>query len=491
MGCRNLAKVNLVKNGFYNVIKTLFSIVFPLITVPYISRVLGAENIGKINFSSSYNNFFSLMASLGIATYAMRECGKVSGNRADLEKVASELFSINVCTMIFSYFILGLSLLFVPKLYTYRLIIILYSFTIAFNILGADWLNMAVGDFKFITVRTVLFQFLSLLLMFLLVHNTNDYVVYVCIMILAASGANIVNVLYRRKICKLKFTLKLNLKKHARPVLCFFSLLLAQSVLSNLDIAMLGFMTSDVEVGYYSMAVKLYTTVEKVISSIVLVLIPQLSSLFLCEDYDEINRLLQVTYKFMITLAVPFSIGLCFLSKEILAVVCGEEYVVGALSLSILSMSMFVNLIGASFWGNVVLLPSGGEKQFMIACIIGAIVNSITNYFSISFLGIVGAAITTLLSTTIIFFICVVKRDTRLNVWPGFKDITLPILGGGLIIIICLSSKYLINSYWLRIIFSILASTIGYFGILAIGKSELILFLNNKIKTLIFDKIIK
>ena len=84
-----------------------------------------------------------------------------------------------------------------------------------------------------------------------------------------------------------------------------------------------------------------------------------------------------------------------------------------------------------------------------------------------------------------------VKRDTRLNVWPGFKDITLPILGGGLIIIICLSSKYLINSYWLRIIFSILASTIGYFGILAIGKSELILFLNNKIKTLIFDKIIK
>ena len=100
--------MNNMKNAFYNALKTISTIIFPLITIPYISRVLSAENVGKINFSNSFVNYFMLLASLGVSTYAMRECSKVKDDKKELEKIASQIFSINVCSMVVSYIAFGI-----------------------------------------------------------------------------------------------------------------------------------------------------------------------------------------------------------------------------------------------------------------------------------------------------------------------------------------------------------------------------------------------
>lgn len=477
-----MKKENLVKNGFFNAIKTLSSIFFPLVTIPYISRTLGADNIGKLNFSNSYINYFILIASLGITTYAMRECSKVCDNKEELERTASELLSINICTMCLAYFILLASLVFTIRLLPYRTLILIYSINIAATTIGADWINMAMGDFKYITIRTVSFQLISLFLMFLLIKEANDYTLYAYITVLASSGASFINTIYRKKFCHTRFTFNLNLKKHWKSIVLLFSLLLAQSILSNLDITMLGFLTSDSEVGCYSMAVKLYTTVEKVISSIAFVLIPQLSVLFAEENYTEINKLLRTTRIFIVSFSIPFSIGLCMLSKEILLVVCGVEYTPASFSLSILSIAMFINLLGASFWGNVVLLPSGREWQFMLACFISAAINAITNYFFIPLWGINGAAITTLFSTFIILIVCKAKKDPRLYIDLQIMDLMPPIVGGLLVSLICLLCKVLVNSYEIRIVLSVLLSGICYFVILMIGKNIMIGYVISKMK---------
>ena len=223
-------------NSILNVIKTISSIIFPLITFPYISRVLQPENVGKVNFGASFVSYFSLIASLGITTYAIRECSAVRGDKKKLGEKASQIFSINVCTTIVAYVLLGLSLIFFRKLDSYRTLIIIQSTAILFTTWGADWLNSAMEDFKFITIRSIGFQFISLILMFILVHQPEDYFKYAAITVLSSCGANITNILYRRKYCTVRFTKDMHWHEHFKPILLLFVMILAQTIFNSADV---------------------------------------------------------------------------------------------------------------------------------------------------------------------------------------------------------------------------------------------------------------
>lgn len=166
------------------------------------------ENVGKVNFGTAYISYFSMIASLGITTYAIRECSAVREDINMMEKKASEIFSINICTTIIAYLLLGLSMILFRNLDNYRLLIIIQSSSIIFMTLGADWLNATVEDFKYITIRTIVFQFISLILMFLFVKTPNDYIKYAAISVFSTSAANVVNMFYRRRICKLSLLKK-------------------------------------------------------------------------------------------------------------------------------------------------------------------------------------------------------------------------------------------------------------------------------------------
>ena len=120
-------------NTILNMIKTCSSIIFPLITFPYISRVLMTENVGKVNFGDSYVSYFSLIATLGITTYAIRECAKVRDDKRRLEEVASEIFSINICTTMLAYVLLFSSLFLFRRLDAYRNLIVIQSVVIVFT----------------------------------------------------------------------------------------------------------------------------------------------------------------------------------------------------------------------------------------------------------------------------------------------------------------------------------------------------------------------
>ena len=259
---------SLKKNSVLNVIKTLSSIIFPLITFPYISRVLLPANVGKVNFGSSYISYFSMIASLGITTYAIRECSAVRDDRNELSKRASEIFSINICTTVVAYVLLIGSLIIFRNLDVYRTLIIIQSTAILFTTLGADWLNTAMEDFKYITLRTVFFQFISLILMFVFVKEEADYLRYAAISVFSASGANIVNIFYRRKFCKISFTGNMQWGKHFKPILLLFVMILAQTIFSSADVTMLGIMKGDYEVGIYSTAHKIENIIAQVVSSL-------------------------------------------------------------------------------------------------------------------------------------------------------------------------------------------------------------------------------
>ena len=258
---------NIKNNSIFNFIKTFSQFIFPLITFPYISRVLGAESIGKYNFSNSVVSYVSMIATLGISSYAVRECSKVKQNRTEYEKTASEIFSINIITTVIAYIILFLLLSFSESLHSYNKLIIILSTTIIFNTFGAEWINNVHEDFKFITIRSISFQILAFVLMLLFVRNQSDYINYAWISLLSTSGANLINVFYRRKYGKIRFTFNINLKVHFKPIVYLFAIYISQQIYVNSDITILGLYKGDTAVGIYSTSVKIYNIVNAMICS--------------------------------------------------------------------------------------------------------------------------------------------------------------------------------------------------------------------------------
>lgn len=470
------------KNSILNVIKTISSILFPLITFPYISRVLTPENVGKVNFGTAYVSYFAMIASLGITTYAIRECSSTRADRNVLGKKASEIFSINICTTIVAYVLLAISLIFFRQLDSYRMLIIIQSTSILFTTLGADWLNSAMEDFKFITLRTIAFQIISLLLMFCLVKSSDDYLKYAAISVVSSSGANVVNIFYRKKFCKVSFTKKMNWKRHFKPILSLFVMILAQTIFSSADQTMLGIMKSDYDVGIYSTALKIENMISQVISSLAWVIMPRMSFYFAEGNYEKINSMLKKTLSFLMCIGIPSIAGVLALSKEIVMIIGGEGYLDAALPLRILMFSFAFSLIGGSFLGNMVLLPSKNENIYMWICCVTAAFNVILNYILIPYGGANAAASTTAVSSLLIMFLLLLKKDKRIKLNYIMQVCVSPVIGSILLFMYCKIVGLFISNLFGKTVVCIGGSIILYGAVLIGMKNDLCIELLEELK---------
>ncbi|MDD7715509.1 MAG: flippase, partial [Mollicutes bacterium] len=424
---------------------------------------------------------FSLIASLGITTYAIRECSAVRGDKKKLGEKASQIFSINVCTTIVAYVLLGLSLIFFRKLDSYRTLIIIQSTAILFTTWGADWLNSAMEDFKFITIRSIGFQFISLILMFVLVHRPEDYLKYAAITVLSSCGANITNILYRRKYCTVRFTKDMHWREHFTPILLLFVMILAQTVFNNTDTTMLGLMKGDFEVGIYSTAQKMKNIIVQVVASLCWVVMPRMSYYFAEGDWNKINAMLKKVLSVMVTIGFPCVVGCVVLSSEIIQIVAGRQYSVASLPLVILMVSFIVDIFGGSFLGNMVCLPAKQEKVFMEACGFAAVVNVVLNYILIPYGGASAAAFTSGISAIVIFVWLFVKKDKRVKlnyIWEVCKG---PLIGSLLIVLFCLGMKQFISSLLILPLVCVLGSVFIYSLTQLAMKNELIIEVLNTI----------
>ena len=459
------------KNTLFNTIKSIFGIIYPLITFPYISRALLTENVGKINFGQSVVSYFSLVASLGVTTYAVRECSKYREDRNKLGDTASQILSINVCSTAIAYLALALTLVLAPPLANYRLLIIIQSSAILFTTLGADWLNTAMEDFRFIAVRTVGMQVFSLLLMLIFVKRPEDYLVYAVISVVASSGANIINIFYRRRYCKTHLVLRIDWKKHLPPILLLFSLVLSQTIYTNSDITILGLLKGDYQVGLYSTSVRIYNIVNTVVASVAWVVMPQLSSSFAKKDYEKVNGLLKYSLNFIVVLGLPCIIGLNIITPEIIMLIAGENYLGAVVSLRILTISLACSFIGG--WiGNMMMLPAGKEKVFLKSSVISAAVNIVLNFILIPKWGLNAAAATTAAAEFLGILIQSPYIDKKIHI-SGLKEVfRAPVIGAAGIVVTSLIIRSFVHSaYWIAILTVLLGAAL-YFIILILMKNE-------------------
>ena len=313
-------------NFVMNAILTMSQFLFPLITFPYISRILLPTGTGKVSFATSVVSYFALFAQLGIPTYGIRACAKVRDDRKALERTVQELFLINLIMSILAYIVLFLAIAFVPRMRQEKALFLIVGLTILFNAIGMEWLYKALEQYTYITVRSIIFKLIAVVAMFVLVHEQKDYVIYGGISILAASASNVFNFFHAHKYVSIKPVGSYNFRQHLKPIVIFFAMSCAATIYTNLDTVMLGFMTSDAEVGYYNAAVKIKSILVSVVTSLGVVLLPRASYYVECKLMDKFCRITHVALNFVILISVPLTVYFILFAKEGIFFLSGAEY---------------------------------------------------------------------------------------------------------------------------------------------------------------------
>lgn len=415
-------------NAVLYVIRNIMKILFPLITFPYISRVLGVDNIGNYNFASSVVNYFILIAELGISTYAVREGARLRGNKEKIGIFINEMFTINILSTLVSYLLLIFTLVFFKNIRTSALLITILASKIVFNTIGVEWVYTIYEDFMYIVARSITVQFLSLLLMFVFVRSSDDLYIYAGITVIASVGSNIFNWLHSRRYCRAKIIWKFDYRKHMAPILMIFATTISISIYSTSDMTILGIISGERSTGLYAVSAKVYDIAKSTLAAVILVSIPRLSAILGEKDFSQFEITAQRIYKTLISLAVPAMFGIMLLAQDIVLLISGEEYIDATRSLRILSIAAIMNL-GAWFYGQCVLIPLKKEKIMLFMSIFTALLNIILNLFMIPVWAENAAAATTLISESVSFAIVMISSRKHVKFKGLYLSYVKTILG--------------------------------------------------------------
>lgn len=406
-------KMRSVKFNFImNFLLTASSIIFPLITFPYVSRILGAAGNGKVAFATSVLSYFTMFASLGIPTYGIRICAQMREDKEKLSRTVQELLIINTITLAIVYAVFVVLVFFVPEFSQERELLYISSITMVLNVFGVSWLYSALEQYAFITTCSLIFKVISIIMMFAWVKNPKDYIIYGAITVFASSGSYVMNFISLHKYVTLKKSGRYDFKKHIRPVVIFFAMSAAISVYTNLDVVMLRFIKDDAEVGYYNAAIKVKTILVSLITSLGTVLLPRLSYYAEQKDKQAFYKTIVKAFNFVVVFASSVMMYFMLFAKETILVLSGEEFLASIPAMILLMPTVL--LIGLSnITGIQILTPLGKEKEVLISIVWGAVLDFVLNLVLIEKYGAAGAAFATLLAELVVLVVqCIYLRES-------------------------------------------------------------------------------
>ena len=362
-----------------NALLTISQVIFPMITFPYYSRVLGAEGTGSISFALAVVSYFTMIASLGIPTYGIRACAKVRDDREKLSQTVQELLIINGITTFIMYIAYFLALFIVPRFYEQKEILLVVSISILLNTMGVQWLYSALEKYSYITACTVFFKILGVIFMFALIHSPEDYIIYGGISAIASYGSGILNFINIRKYVSLKKTGMYDFKRHLKPILTFFFMSASISIYTNLDQVMLGFMKTNTDVGYYSASVKIKTILVNVVTSLGTVLLPRMSFYIEKGEKEAFRRTVTKAFRFVIVAASSLMIFFIIFARESILALSGAEFLPAVLPMQLLGRENLV--LKSILWGaavdfvlNLILIPNYASSGAAFATVMAELV---------------------------------------------------------------------------------------------------------------------
>lgn len=471
-------------NFILNTIRIFLGAFFILITTPYITRILGAENLGKVDYVNSIIQYFILFTALGIPSYGIREIARNRDNEYERTKTVIELGIILVITTIVGYIVLFFLLNNISGFKELKTLILIMSTWILFNNIGFEWFYQGVENQIYITIRYVFIRILTIILMFLFVKNSNDYIIYGIIIVLMNSGSNILNLINIRKYLSLKdIKLKnLNLFKHLKPVLIIFAASLSVSIYLQLDVVMLGNVSEEI-VAYYTVPNKLIRLVMILITALGTVLVPRISNCIKNNDFENYKKYVNYSLRYILMISIPSLVGIFLLADNIIFIMAGEKFIQSILTMRILVFILFIVGV-AYFLGFQILYPHGLEKYYTCSVTVAAVINFIFNYIMIPKYYQNGAAVGTIIAelTGVLMMLYFTRNYLKNIEFYNLKNLKYFISASVMGIVILLIKSFNLGNL-ITLLISIPFGSIIYFIVLFLLKEDIVILGFNILKT--------
>lgn len=465
----NSAKI--AKNYIFNLSYQMLSFIIPLITTPYVSRVLTETEIGQYSYTHSIVTYFILCGTIGLNLYGQREIAYRQNDINNQRKIFSELLILRLITISIAIIVYLITIRMFPK----------YSFVFMIQLLdviaaGIDisWFFQGREEFK----RTVSIQagvkILGTIFIFLLVHNPSDLPIYVMCLSLPTLIGNALMWLYIPFIFKNTVYIPIQCFKHLKYAMLLFIPQVAIEVYTVLDKTMIGAITgSDGQVGFYEQAQKIVKTSLVVVTSLSTVMMPRVANVIMTEGTKKIHGIIEKSFRIVFFLAIPIMFGLLIVADPLVIWFMGERYLPSAqLIKCICPVVLFIGL--ASVTGNQILIPMKKQNTYTLSVVCGAGVNVIVNALLIPRYASIGASIATVMAecvVTIIQFIAI-KKDFNigkillgsLNYW----------LSGIIMFVILLQTKNFFERPFFEVIGQALIGICVYLVVLCILRDKLV-----------------
>lgn len=467
-----MKKNSVTKNYIYNLLYQILAIIIPLITTPYLSRVLGAENIGIYSFTISITTYFILFGSLGVAMYGQREIAYVQDDIKKRSKIFFEIFFMRCITLGISLLIFYITFCLNGEYNVYYKILIL---EIIANIIDISWYFQGLEEFKKTVMRNIIVKLISVICIFVFVKESTDLNKYFIIYVLSTFLGNLSLWMYLPKFIKKTNLKELNLLKHIRPTIMLFIPQIATQIYTVLDKTMIGVIVSDKsEVGYYEQAQKIVKLLMTIATSLGTVMMPRIAATFAGGNHKKVREYMYKSFSFILLLAFPLMLGIISVSSSFVPIFYGKGYDKVVPLLCVISpIIVFIGL--SNVIGTQYLLPTKRQNQYTLSVVIGAITNFILNLILIKYFASIGASIATViaeLAVTATQFILIRKEIKFIDVVKlSYKYVI-----ASLVMFMCsMIVSHFISDNLISIIVQVCISISVYFIILLMLKDKLIL----------------
>lgn len=472
-------KKSVTRNYIYNLAYQILILILPLITTPYISRVLGAENIGIYSYTLSISAYFILFGSLGIALYGQRELAYNQKNKKKYSLIFWEIVLLKIITMSISLLIFYFTFAKYGQYHIYYKILII---EIIGNCIDISWFFQGLEEFKKTVSRNIVVKLISIISIFMFVKTSNDLPIYYIIYVLSILFGNISLWLYLPKFLE-KIELKdLNILRHLKPTLGLFIPQIAIQVYTLLDRTMVGTIVIDKsEVGYYDQSQKIIKIFLALITSLGTVMLPRIANTFASGEKEKLTSYMKKSFNMVFLLSFPLIFGIISVSNSFVPIFFGAGYERVSILMSVISP--IILLIGLSnVIGTQYLLPTKRQKEFTISVICGAVINFSLNLFLITRFGAIGASIGTVIAELAVTSIQIYFVRNDFDFLKVFKLSKKYFISGIIMFVICLFARRILTNNLISICTQVILGCFTYFACLLFMKDDFIYEILNKVK---------
>lgn len=473
-----MPKKSITKNYLYNLTYQILILILPLVTTPYLARVLGAKGTGIYSYTYTIVNYFVLFGSLGVSLYGQREIAYAQAKKQKRKKVFIELVTFRFLTISIATVIYYIRFMRTGEYSQYYRILLFEILAGAFDI---SWFFQGMEEFKKTVTRNILVRTISVALIFIMVKKEEDLVTYMYIYSLADFIGNLTLWFYLPKYFRGVPVKNINILHQVGPIILLFIPQITSKLYNMLDTTMLGKMIADkTETGYYEQSQKVIRLLLTVVTSLGTVMIPRMANMFANGEKKQINYYMKRSFSFVFMLSFPMMFGVISIAKAFTPVFFGEGYDKVAILMSI--MSPIVLLMGvANVLGNQYLLPTGRQKEYTISVGVGVVVNFILNYIGISLWNSIGACIASVISQIVVDYMQFRNLKNEIKFTTVVKLSYKYLFASIIMFVACSLTKIFVSTGIASIVLQLVVGVIVYGFILIRLKDEYLYMLLRKI----------